>query len=891
MQTKKLLSVLLLSFTLAMSACGTGGDSSPAESNSNDNSSTPGENNPDPNPNPEPTPDTRTREQKVLDNLTSLSNYTLSSNMTYTTTTPVSGGNAESATVMEQTQEVDGKKIKEGESHMSNVTVHPYSYVFSTDFPALLSSYAPFLIYQDVENDTSVAPENKSSEVSNRMAALTASLTENEAGVDAYIAFFTSHGTMFEGYEFENDKVNQTLRCDALMAMGGEEVTYYGWNEALKQPFRLVYRDDAFYSFQYELVSSHEGQDAVYSEYKDVVEDTIKAANFDESTSSYVITNWGNKPFESMSGTIEMNIDKALIKIDSNNQVVTMRVEASATNQSVEMQLDYSKVGTTSVTLPTDYTVPYYPYKHYKPEYDIYGASGHRAFTIYDNHYVADLESHTYNQELGLCLKCGYLEVENVYTNPNYNTANNKQFLILGKLKDNKIFYRGYDSVALSTDENMYSSNNFFYNDAAHRLTVVDELSLTPLPITGEHCYCLKPVSIKTYTFNIHDYETELKAYNPTIFDGDDLILNSNAIYTLSSYCQDTPAFLNSLSLIDNGDETAYKIEECHPVGDPHVEHDGCLTHTISQCSECGEYLDYESIQYNHTYSEWEVTTKPSAFNDNPSDYVYIATECDTCHKELVYIYPKDSCGQERYCYLYDVTTGYVADMNVVVPYLFDPTTHVSVIDPSVKEPKTIGLVDADHAIFHPGNVDIPTIRMTYYDDSYEDISYGDFEHFGVTCDLYSRDRNTLYQANVSSFNDYLDKGECTLKITYRGVTQYVDIDLVDHYTINVVSIDESVKGDDAWFALYSYYAPDDSIHEWTVYDEDNPTFTIDSQYTNFIFVRLRPSSASGYNFVNDGLNWDNKWNKTVNISLDYYKSNLSITGYGNDDIITDTYL
>ena len=74
-------------------------------------------------------------------------------------------------------------------------------------------------------------------------------------------------------------------------------------------------------------------------------------------------------------------------------------------------------------------------------------------------------------------------------------------------------------------------------------------------------------------------------------------------------------------------------------------------------------------------------------------------------------------------------------------------------------------------------------------------------------------------------------------------------------------------KKDDAHFAVYAVYASGTPF--WVDLAKDGETGYYKATVSYFdptrpmIFVRLKPSSADGYNSDNGGLNWGNKWNQT----------------------------
>ena len=77
-----------------------------------------------------------------------------------------------------------------------------------------------------------------------------------------------------------------------------------------------------------------------------------------------------------------------------------------------------------------------------------------------------------------------------------------------------------------------------------------------------------------------------------------------------------------------------------------------------------------------------------------------------------------------------------------------------------------------------------------------------------------------------------------------------------------------------AWFAVYYWENKDGGNKEegWlTLEDGDGHgnlyTAEIPGGYNNLIFVRLRPSTADGYTSENSGLNWNNQWEQTEDLT------------------------
>ena len=75
-------------------------------------------------------------------------------------------------------------------------------------------------------------------------------------------------------------------------------------------------------------------------------------------------------------------------------------------------------------------------------------------------------------------------------------------------------------------------------------------------------------------------------------------------------------------------------------------------------------------------------------------------------------------------------------------------------------------------------------------------------------------------------------------------------------YAFCNVYIDDISPGD--WFLMHKIPSEDDNIY----------SCEIPKRYSGFSFVRLRPSGHNGYNEDNNGLNWDNKWNQSEDLTF-----------------------
>ena len=76
-------------------------------------------------------------------------------------------------------------------------------------------------------------------------------------------------------------------------------------------------------------------------------------------------------------------------------------------------------------------------------------------------------------------------------------------------------------------------------------------------------------------------------------------------------------------------------------------------------------------------------------------------------------------------------------------------------------------------------------------------------------------------------------------------------------------------KADKARLAVYMWNSAGNKWIEFEDYGCNEDIFTADipAGYTGFKIVRLKPASADGYDSKGDGLNWENKWNETENLT------------------------
>ena len=84
-------------------------------------------------------------------------------------------------------------------------------------------------------------------------------------------------------------------------------------------------------------------------------------------------------------------------------------------------------------------------------------------------------------------------------------------------------------------------------------------------------------------------------------------------------------------------------------------------------------------------------------------------------------------------------------------------------------------------------------------------------------------------------------------------------------------------KSDKARLVVYTWGSAGDKWIELEDYGCNGDIYTADipAGYTGLKFVRLKPSTADGYVSDYDGLNWDNKWNETGDLTVPTTSSNL----------------
>ncbi len=77
----------------------------------------------------------------------------------------------------------------------------------------------------------------------------------------------------------------------------------------------------------------------------------------------------------------------------------------------------------------------------------------------------------------------------------------------------------------------------------------------------------------------------------------------------------------------------------------------------------------------------------------------------------------------------------------------------------------------------------------------------------------------------------------------------------------------ENWKEANATFAAYVWKG---ETNRWITGTDEGAyiQFDLPADIDGLIFVRLKPSTAEGYSSGNGGLNWDNKWNQSPNLTL-----------------------
>ena len=84
-------------------------------------------------------------------------------------------------------------------------------------------------------------------------------------------------------------------------------------------------------------------------------------------------------------------------------------------------------------------------------------------------------------------------------------------------------------------------------------------------------------------------------------------------------------------------------------------------------------------------------------------------------------------------------------------------------------------------------------------------------------------------------------------------------------------------KSDDARIAAYYWGAAGNNWIELSPVDCEGHYYSVDipAGYSNIIFARLKPSSATGYDKNNNGFNWENSWNQTADLTVQTNGKNL----------------
>ena len=84
-------------------------------------------------------------------------------------------------------------------------------------------------------------------------------------------------------------------------------------------------------------------------------------------------------------------------------------------------------------------------------------------------------------------------------------------------------------------------------------------------------------------------------------------------------------------------------------------------------------------------------------------------------------------------------------------------------------------------------------------------------------------------------------------------------------------------KSDGARIAAYYWGAAGNNWIELSPVDCEKQYYSVDipAGYSNIIFARLKPSSATGYDKNNNGFNWENSWNQTADLTVQTNGKNL----------------
>ena len=84
-------------------------------------------------------------------------------------------------------------------------------------------------------------------------------------------------------------------------------------------------------------------------------------------------------------------------------------------------------------------------------------------------------------------------------------------------------------------------------------------------------------------------------------------------------------------------------------------------------------------------------------------------------------------------------------------------------------------------------------------------------------------------------------------------------------------------KSDGARIAAYYWGAAGNNWIELSPVDCEGHYYSVDipAGYSNIIFARLKPSTATGYVSTNNGFNWDNSWNQTADLTVQTNGKNL----------------
>lgn len=134
---------------------------------------------------------------------------------------------------------------------------------------------------------------------------------------------------------------------------------------------------------------------------------------------------------------------------------------------------------------------------------------------------------------------------------------------------------------------------------------------------------------------------------------------------------------------------------------------------------------------------------------------------------------------------------------------------------------------------------------------------------------------------NVATFAKYALMDQVTQQIGYQGKTKktiYINPNIweKDQAEFFIYCYNTSTSAN-KWITSSKYITPEINDITFSMY-----VFQFDDvNYDGFNIVRLKPSTAEGYDSGNDGMNWNNKWNQTDDISLNANINYYCINGWG----------